>query len=111
MLTLCAVVAVFSALALAESYTGRLVDANCMIQQQKSASCDPTGATTSFAIIVSGKAYRFDEAGNTKAANALKNRADRSADPNHMPTPQVAARVMGTADTNGNLKVDTIEVQ
>jgi hypothetical protein len=113
-LTLCAFVSVFTGLALAESWTGRLVDANCMDQQQKGASasaCDPTGATTAFAIVVSGKPYKFDDAGNTKAAEALKSRADRSADPNKAPSPQVAAKVSGAKDGDSTLKVENIEVQ
>src|SRR3982074_2578913 len=84
-LTLCACLAVFSALALAESWTGRLVDASCQDQQKGAAAaapCDPTPYTTAFAIVASGHAYKLDDAGNTKAVEALKGRADRSADPN-----------------------------
>lgn len=109
-LTLCAFVAVFSALALAETWTGRLVDASCVDQQKAVTACDPTSSTTTFAIVVSGQAYKFDEAGNTKAMDALKGRADRSTDPNKSPSPQIAAKVTGTKDGD-NLKVEAIEVQ
>ena len=110
-LTLCAFVAVFSALALAETWTGRLVDANCAAQQKAATTCDPTSSTTAFAIVVSGQAYKFDDAGNTKAMEALKTRADRSSDPNKPATPQIAAKVTGTKDADGSLKVEAIEVQ
>jgi len=101
---------VFSALALAETWTGRLVDASCVDQQKAVTTCDPTSATTSFAIVVSGKPYKLDEAGNTKAMEALKGRADRSTDPNKPASPQISAKVTGTKDGD-NLKVESIEVQ
>jgi len=112
LLTCCAFVAVFTGLALAENWTGKLVDASCAADQQKAAtSCDPTSSTTAFAIVVSGKAYKLDDAGNTKAAEAMKNRADRSTNPNAPPTTTVTAKVTGTKDGDNTLKVETIEVQ
>ena len=109
-LTLCAFVAVFSALALAETWTGRLVDANCATQQKAATTCDPTSSTTAFAIVVSGQTYKFDDAGNQKAAEALKTRADRSSDPNKPASPQIMAKVTGAKDGEA-LKVEAIEVQ
>jgi hypothetical protein len=109
-LTLCASVAVFSALAFAESWSGRLVDSSCYDQQKSATACDPTGSTTAFALVASGKAFKFDDAGNSKAIEALKNRADRSATPNAPPSTQVAAKVTGTKDGE-NLKVEAIEIQ
>ena len=106
-LTLGAFVAILSGLALAETYNGRLLDASCL-EQQKNA-CDPTSTSVSFAMFVSGKVYRLDDAGNSKAVEALKNRADRSKDPS-MPTNQVTARVSGSMEGD-ILKVDTIQVQ
>ena len=113
-LTLCACVAVFSALALAESFSGRLVDASCMDQQKSAATCDPTSSTTSFGLLVAGKVHKFDDAGNTKAIEALKSRADRSANPTTPATPPstaVSAKVTGTKDGDNTIKVEAIEVQ
>ena len=110
-LTLCAFVALFSTLALAETWTGRLVDASCVEQQKAATTCDPTSSTTTFAIVVSGKAYKFDDAGNTKTMDALKGRADRSSDPNKPPSPQISAKVTGSKDGDNTLKVEAIEVQ
>jgi hypothetical protein len=101
---------VFSALALADSFTGRLVDSSCYDQQKSATACDPTSSTTSFALVAAGKAMKFDDAGNTKAVAALKGRADRSANPNSSPSPQVSAKVTGTKDGE-NIKVEEIEVQ
>ena len=71
----------FSALALAASWQGRLVDATCYDQQKAAATCDPTSSTTMFVLVASDKAYKLDDVGNSKAATALKSRADRSSDP------------------------------
>jgi len=113
-LTMCAVVAVFTTLALAESWTGKLVDASCADQnkgdQQKMATCDPTGSTAAFALVASGKIFKFDDAGNAKAAEALKSRADRSTNPNAPPSTTITAKVTGTKEGD-NLKVESIEVQ
>ncbi len=73
-------------------------------------ACIPNSGTTAFLVVVSGKAYKLDDEGNTKAMEALKNRADRSA-PNAPPTATaVSAKISGTAEGN-IIKVDTIQVQ
>ena len=116
-LTLGALVAVFSALALAESWTGRLVDASCIDRQsqtpqssQRGATCNPTDATTAFALQVSGKNYKLDSNGNQKAQDALKNRADRMKDNPPMQSSRIMAKITGTMEGD-TLNVDTIDVQ
>jgi hypothetical protein len=101
----------FSALALAESWQGRLVDATCYDQPKAAATCDPTSSTTMFALVASDKAYKLDGAGNSKAATALKSRADRSSDPTTPASAQVMAKITGTKDADNILKVETIELQ
>jgi hypothetical protein len=101
---------VFSVLALAESWTGRLVDASCYDQQKSATACDPSASTTSFALIA-GQAYKLDDAGNSKAAAALKNRADRSADPDRPSKGVVSAKVTGTKDGDDTIKVVSIDVR
>jgi hypothetical protein len=108
---LCATFAVFSVLALAESWTGRLVDASCYDQHKSATACDPSASTTGFALMVSGQAYKLDSDGNTKAAAALKGRADRSADPKKPATGTVSAKVTGTKEGNDTIKVESIDVQ
>ncbi len=109
-LTLTALAAVFSALALAESWSGRLLDSSCYDQQKSAKTCDATSTTTAFAIDVSGKVYKFDDAGNAKAAEALKSRADRSTNPNAPPSSQIMAKVTGEKDGDA-LKVESVEIQ
>ncbi len=110
-LTLCSCAVIFSALALAENWSGRLVDASCYDQQKSATTCDPTASTSNFGILVSGKVYKFDSAGNSKAADALKSRADRSANPNSPATSQITAKVSGTKDGDNTIMVESIDLQ
>ena len=109
-LSLLAFSAMFSALALAGSWSGKLLDATCFDQQKKAAGCDATGTTTTFALAVAEKVYKLDASGNSKASSALRNRADRASDPSKAKTQEVLAKIDGT-EQGGTIKVDSIEVQ
>ncbi len=110
LLTLAASAALFAGLACAETWTGRLVDANCTNQDKTAKDCDAGSTASSFLLVVDGKTYQLDDAGNRKAMAAIKNRADRAADPNNPKASEVIAKVTG--DKNGSiLKVDAVEVQ
>ena len=109
-LSLLGVVAVFSGLALAETFHGKLIDVSCH-NLDKSAACDPTATTSMFALNVGGKFYNLDDAGNAKAVEAIKNRADRAADPAKPASAAVNAKVTGTKEAGDILKVESIEVQ
>jgi hypothetical protein len=100
----------FSTMAFAGSYSGKLVDLTCYDKQQSSVGCDASGLTKTFALEVSGKLYKLDDKGNEKAAAALKNRADQSADPTKPLSPTVIAKIEGT-ESGGTIMIDTIEVQ
>lgn len=112
-LILTAFLGLFAALGMAETYSGKLIDATCLSQAKPTIqTCQPTASTTAFALVdASSKVYKLDEAGNAKAANALKGRADRSSDPNAPQTATVVvAKITGTM--NGNvITVDEIDVQ
>lgn len=109
-LSLVAFSAVFSILALAESWSGKLLDGTCYDQQKKVGACDATSGTTAFALDASGNVYKLDAAGNSKASEALKNRADRAADPSKPQSKQVMAKVEGT-EKGGIIAVERIDVQ
>ncbi len=108
-----ALLAVFSGLALAESWQGKLLDATCFDQQKSATTCDATSTTTTFALFVSNQAYKLDAAGNSKAVEAMKSRADRSSDPDKakVPSTQVVARITGTKDGDGTIKVESVDIQ
>lgn len=110
-LTLFSMLGVFSVLACAESWQGKLVDSACYEQKKSVATCDATGTTTAFALFAANKAYKLDEAGNAKAAEAIKSRADRASDPAKPASTEVMAKVTGTKDDHDIVKVETIEVQ
>ena len=105
---LSAFLVVASALALAETWSGKVIDASCA-DPQKSEACVPTASTTAFAIHARGKVLKLDEAGNTKAADAMKNKensADRAKNANR----QITATVQGTLSED-TIKVDSIELR
>jgi hypothetical protein len=108
-MSVAALTGAFAMLALAENYSGKLLDASCYEQQKKSAGCDASSATTSFSIDVTGKVYKLDASGNSKAAAALKNRADRT-DPSKQQSKEVMAKVDGS-EKGGTIAVESIDVQ
>ncbi|MEO8596582.1 MAG: hypothetical protein ABI759_24910 [Candidatus Solibacter sp.] len=100
-----------SVLAFADDFQGRLVDASCYSQQKSSTACDPSSASTSFILYVGDTAYSLDAPGNQKAAQALKTRADRTANPAAPASSQVMAKVKATKDAGDTLKVEAIDIQ
>lgn len=110
-ITLFTLLTAFSVLALAESWQGRLVDAACYDKQKSATTCDATSSSTMFALYVSDKAYKLDDAGNSKAVEAFKSRADRASDPATPPSTQVMAKITGTKEGDNILKVETVEIR
>ena len=91
-------------LMLAESWSGKLVDANCKPDANSpnsaAATCAPTPETKVFGIQTpDGKVYRLDSAGNAKAADAVKS------DPT-----KTTVKVSGSMDGQ-MVKVDSIDLQ
>lgn len=101
---------VFTMLALAGTWSGKLLDATCYDQQKQAGACTATSRTSAFALEAGGKVFKFDAAGNTKAAAALKNRADRSANPASPEPKEVQAQVSGT-EKDGTIAVESIDVR
>ena len=109
-LSIVALSAMFSVLALADNWSGTLLDASCYEQSQKATGCDATGTTSSFAISASGKVFKLDAGGNQKAAAALKSRADHVADPAKPAAKQIMAKVEGT-ESAGTITATAVDVQ
>jgi len=109
-LSVLALSTMFSILALADSWSGKLLDAACYDQQKKVAACDPTSTTAMFALEASGTVYKLDAAGNAKASAAFKSRADRAADPSKPESKQIMAKVGGT-EKGGTIAVESIDLQ
>jgi hypothetical protein len=109
LLTVTGLAVVCTVLATAETWNGLLIDATCYENSKTSKSCGATTSTNTFLLESSGKVYKLDSEGNTKAAEALKSRADREANPGAKVAP-VNAKVDGTMEGD-TLHVDTIDVQ
>ena len=111
-----------STLCLAETWTGKLVDATCADQSRSSSpsansgqsttgqnakdmsACAPKESTTSFALQTSdGRVIKLDSAGNTKAADTFKanSKANRG---------DMQVTVTGTM-TGDMVQVDNINAQ
>lgn len=104
MMRVFAVASTFAVLAFAETWSGTLVDASCSAEKPSSAECAPTSSTSNFALVVAdGKTVKLDAGGNSKAADAFKNSADRAKNPDKKTTT--------TATVTGTLSGDTIQVE
>jgi hypothetical protein len=103
-----------SLLCLAETWSGKMVDAACKDQAAPAPApeaqpsspvanaCEPTASTVAFGIeLPDGKVLKLDSAGNTKAAEAMKNNAGKSA---------LQATVTGSMDGQ-TVKVETIDIK
>jgi hypothetical protein len=98
----------FAGLTLAETWSGTLVDATCAAEK-KASECAPTATSSSFALVlVDGKMAKLGAAGNSKAANALKNSADRSKNPQEKKA--IVAKVTGSL-SGDTIQVETIDIQ
>ncbi len=102
--------AVLAVMAFAETWTGKLVDANCGKDQADPSACTVTDTTKSFALQVGEKVYRLNEEGNTKVIAALKDRADRMKDESDASKAPIVAKLTGTFDQD-MIKVESVQVQ
>ena len=110
-LTLIGLATICAALSFAESFSGQLIDASCTSAKQATqAACQPTSSTAAFAVNVGGQIYKLDNAGNAKAVDALKSRADRSTNPDSMQRSAVVVKISGTKEGD-TIQVETLEVQ
>lgn len=110
-LTICTMLAAFSALGLAETWNGTLLDATCVHRQSGTKSCDAKPSTASFILDVNGTQYKLDSASNERASMAMKSRADRAANPDATKATPVNAKVTGHVKTDGHIHAATIDIQ
>jgi len=111
LMTVCAMLGAFSALGLAETWNGTLLDYNCYHRHNTSKSCDAKPSTQMFMLEVNGTRYRLDGASNERAAEAMRSRADRASNPDATKATPVNAKVTGETRGSGKIHADTIEIQ
>ena len=109
--TLLLLLTVFSVLMFAGTWEGSLIDATCYSHQKRVNACYPTNTTVAYAVVVERRIYRLEEAGNVKVAKALKDRADRSANPDPTPNTRMSATITGALDSSGFLRVDAVSIR
>lgn len=103
-LLIAASASLFSAIALADTFTGTLVDVMCKDKDLAghTAKCALSCAKTGFGVVLGdGKFVKFDEAGNAKALAAVKATSKEK---------DLKVKVDGTLDGE-TLAVNTIELQ
>jgi hypothetical protein len=99
-----------SGFALADSWSGQLIDAKCKQEAYQSDShsatgCAPTTLTAVFAIQTpDGKVYKLDDVGNRKAATIVKDHPLRADD-----TLGLTVTVSGSLDGE-MMKVDSLDL-
>jgi hypothetical protein len=112
LLTLCGILAAFSALAVAAEWNGKLLDASCYEKHQAQESCAAKASTATFLLDVNGTVYHLTETSNNMIGAAMKSRADRSRNPDVPPKgSDVLAKITGTLNGKEHIKVETIEIQ
>jgi hypothetical protein len=99
--------------AFADTFSGNLIDISCLSKPQPTiATCQPNSSSMVFGLVDNqGAVVKLDEDGNSKAAAALKDRADRSTDPDAASKGNpIVATIQGTLQ-GSILKVESIEVR
>jgi hypothetical protein len=99
-----------TSMGVAATWSGRLLDATCR-QQSRTAACDASTATVSFALDIGGRVLKFNAAGNQKALAAMKNRPDHSVNPpERAEKPGVVATVTGSEES-GVIEVSSVDIR
>ena len=104
LLAFVATVTLFSTLALAETWTGILVDNMCKDKPDLAShtrKCALGCAKSGFGLVTDGKFVKFDSAGNAKAVAALKASSKEK---------DLQATVTGTLQ-DGTIQVESIQIQ
>jgi hypothetical protein len=104
LLTIGTMFAALSGFAMAETWSGTLLDANC-VKHHKAKSCDAKGSTTMFALDSGGKTYFLDFVSNDSARqtmDSLREHGDKSK--------PVSATVVGRTRGSGKIRAERIEL-
>jgi hypothetical protein len=84
-----------------QSWTGKLVDADCKAMDASKA-CEVNGSTKSFALDTGGQTVRIDSNGNSKVMAKLRKTGK--------PAGSVSAEITGTLE-HGEIQIQSIEIR
>lgn len=107
----CALFGALSGIALAETWSGTLLDANCLHRHNQAKSCDARTRTTSFVLDDNGTRYKLDARTNDAAHSAMLSRADKASNPDATTAVPVTATITGHVRNNGKIRADTVAVR
>jgi hypothetical protein len=111
LLTICAVFVGLSTLALANSWSGRLLDESCYNRHQSKHGCNARASSGSYVLATKGSVYRFTAGSNDGISRTLQSRHSRR-NPGRSPRGSpVWAGVVGTENDKGRIRVDRIGLQ
>ena len=103
-LTICAALGALSGLAMADEWSGTLLDAHCANHNSNKA-CQAKRSTGKFLLDVNGATYRLDYKTNQNVHSAmLETKGITKREP-------VTANMTGRLRSNGKIDADTIAVQ
>ena len=105
----CALFGALSGLALAETWEGTLLDANCA-RSHKSKACDAKHSSTAFLLDVNGTRYKLDNKSNDETRSAMESRSDRASNPEATKAVPVHAKITGVM-RHGKIRASVVEVR
>lgn len=110
LITACAMFGALSGVALAETWSGTLLDANCLQRHHAERSCDARSSTTAFVLDDNGTRYRLDGRSNYDAHSAMQERSDKASNPDATKAVPVHAQITGRLRSNGKIRASVIGV-
>ena len=111
LLTIGAMFGALSCLAMADTWDGTLLDANCLHRHHGARSCDAKRSSTAFLLDVNGTRYRLDAKSNDETRSAMQARADKATNPDATKAVPVHATVTGRMRSNGKIHATIVAVQ
>lgn len=112
LLTVGAMLAGLSAMGLAETWSGTLLDAACAQRHHNtSKSCDVKRSSGAYVLDVNGTRYKLDTKSNDQVRRAMDSRADRASNPDATKAVPVTATITGRMGHRGRIHADRVELQ
>lgn len=111
LLTACAMFGALTGIGMAETWSGTLLDANCLHRHEGAKSCDAKPTTLTYVLDVNGTRYRLDGRTNDAAKSAMESRADKASNPDATKAVPVHAQITGHLKKDGKIRADTVAVQ
>jgi len=110
-MTICAMAGALSGLGLAETWNGKLLDADCASRHNGMKACDAKRSTTAFLLDVNGTRYKLDSKSNEGTRAAMQLRSSKTSNPFATKAVPVNAEITGRLRASGKIRGDIIAVE